>query len=210
MLSFKKCKKRAERARTIINQHLFCLPAQSQISWKSSSSSSYSCSTIGKLSSVLRLQKRFEESYLGLNNSFGSFSSLSANYWTINTYFSYVKVFFSLHDISFSLQLFLPPNFECSSQSASLHTSLSLLCLIFRLFVGTFDLCAWFLYDYYVLFFFMIIFRDYISRQILRDIRETERWWSCCRFASSEVLLVSLMFHLSTSAAIFYYRNFSC
>lgn len=171
MLSFKKCKKRAERARTIINQHLFCLPAQSQISWKSSSS--YSCSTIGKLSSVLRLQKRFEESYLGLNNSFGSFSSLSANYWTINTYFSYVEVFFSLHDISFSLQLFLPPNFECSSQSASLHTSLSLLCLIFRLFVGTFDLCAWFLYDYYVLFFFMIIFsRLYITANITRCKRD--------------------------------------
>lgn len=59
------------------------------------------------------------------------------------------------------------------SQSASLRTSLSLLLLflIFRLFVGTFDLCAWFLYDYYVLFFFLwLFFRDYISQWILRDI----------------------------------------
>lgn len=60
-----------------------------------------------------------------------------------------------------------------------LFSLLLLLFLIFRLFVGTFDLRAWFLYDYYVLFFFMIIFsRLYITGgyyALVKKVRERDR-----------------------------------
>lgn len=137
-----------ETTRTIINQHLFCSPAQSQsFSQNFMKKSSSSCSTPHRqivfcaAAAAHKNTKSFKESYLGLNNSFGSFSSLWANYWTIITYFSYV----------FLPQFFLPSLFpKC------LSSYLFIFVVVFFYF-GCLSALLIFELDFYIIMYFSFL-----------------------------------------------------
>lgn len=170
------------RPRTIINQHLFCSTSSRSLSFvfcefirTASSSPSIPSANCLLCCCVRAAKKAFKESYLGLNNSFGSFSPLGRNIGPL------IHIFLMLTFFSFSCPftekyskfLFLLASIP---KSASLSLLL-LLFLIFRLFVGgllifaldffIWLLCTFLFYDY---FFATIYHGEYYARRRRRRL----------------------------------------